>query len=84
MRVSDTTSVTRPTTISLDRLLHTVTAVSVVSDPADAHRPWRSTAATAVAGREGHGAAHCVVLTSDPGDLRLLLADEPGVRVVTV
>ena len=41
-------------------------------------------AATAVAGREGHGAAHCVVLTSDPGDLRLLLADEPGVRVVAV
>ena len=41
-------------------------------------------AATAVAAREGHSAAHCVVLTSDPGDLRLLLADEPGVRVVAV
>ncbi len=45
MRVSVTTSVARPTTISLDRLLHAATAVSVVSDPADAHRPWRSTQA---------------------------------------
>lgn len=41
-------------------------------------------AATAVVGRERHGADHCVVLTSDPGDLRLLLADEPGIRVVAI
>jgi hypothetical protein len=41
-------------------------------------------AATAVAGRERHGATHCVVLTSDPHDLRVLLADEPAVRVVAV
>ena len=41
-------------------------------------------AATAVVGRERHGADRCVVLTSDPGDLGLLLANEPGVRVVTI
>jgi predicted nucleic acid-binding protein len=41
-------------------------------------------AATAVAGRGGHAAARCVVLTSAPEDLRTLLADEPEVRVVTV
>lgn len=40
-------------------------------------------AATAVAGRERHGATHCVVLTSDPGDLGVLLADE-HVHVVAV
>ena len=40
-------------------------------------------AATAVAVRERHGAAHCVVLTSDPHDLRVLLTDE-HVRVVEV
>ena len=39
-------------------------------------------AATAVAGRERHGATRCVVLTSDR-DLGVLLADE-HIRVVTV
>ena len=39
-------------------------------------------AATARAGLERHGATHCVVLTSDPHDLRVLLADEPELRVV--
>ena len=33
-------------------------------------------AATAAAGRQRHGAARCVVLTSAPHDLRMLLADE--------
>lgn len=40
-------------------------------------------AATAAAGRERHGAIHCVVLTSDPQDLGVLLADE-HVDVVAV
>lgn len=40
-------------------------------------------AATAVAGRERHGATHCVVLTSNPHALRVLLTDE-HVRVVGV
>ncbi len=38
-------------------------------------------AATAVAVLERHGANHCVVLTSDPHDLRMLLTGE-HVRVV--
>jgi predicted nucleic acid-binding protein len=41
-------------------------------------------AATAVAGRERQAAARCVVLTSDPEDLRTLLADERGVGVFAV
>ncbi len=41
-------------------------------------------AATAVAGLERHESADCVVLTSDPDDLRALLAEEPRARVVTV
>ena len=41
-------------------------------------------AATAMAGRKRRGATHCVVVTSDPHDLRVLLADEPDVRVVAV
>jgi len=40
-------------------------------------------AATAVAGLDRHGATHCVVLTSDPHDLRVLLTGE-HVRVVGV
>lgn len=41
-------------------------------------------AATATAGLERHHAARCVILTSDPGDLRMLLPAESGVRVVAV
>ncbi len=41
-------------------------------------------AATALAAKERHGSARCVVLTSDPNDLSGLLADGPGVRVVAV
>lgn len=41
-------------------------------------------AATALAARERNGAGHCVLLTSDPGDFAVLLADEPRVRVVSV
>jgi len=41
-------------------------------------------AATALAAKERHGSARCVVLTSDPDDLSGLLADEPAVRVVAV
>lgn len=38
--------------------------------------------ATALAAREKHHAARCVILTSDPDDLRRLLADAPEIRVV--
>lgn len=41
-------------------------------------------AATALAAKERHGSARCVVLTSDPDDLSGLLADEAAVRVVAV
>ncbi len=41
-------------------------------------------AATVVAGRERNGATQCVVLTSDPHELRVLLADELHVRVEAV
>ncbi len=41
-------------------------------------------AATALAAKQRHGSAHCVILTSDPDDLSGLLADEPAVRVVAV
>lgn len=41
-------------------------------------------AATALRQLETHGAARCIVLTSDPEDLAALLADEPRVRVVGV
>lgn len=41
-------------------------------------------AATALAARGKHHAARCVILTSDPDDLRQLLPDTPEVRVVLV
>lgn len=41
-------------------------------------------AATALAAKERHGSARCVVLTSDPDDLSGIVADEPAVRVVAV
>jgi len=41
-------------------------------------------AATALTAHEKHRAAGCVILTSDPNDLRQLLADAPGIRVVPV
>ncbi len=40
--------------------------------------------ATLLAARDYYGAAQCVVLTSDPGDLTALLADIDEVRVVAV
>ncbi len=41
-------------------------------------------AATALAARDRNSAARCIVLTSDPEDLRTLLSDQPDVRVVPV
>lgn len=41
-------------------------------------------AATALAAGERTGGVHCIVLTSDPGDLAALLSDQRGVRVVPV
>ena len=41
-------------------------------------------AATTLAARDRNGSTHCIVLTSDPGDLMALLSEEPTVRVVLV
>jgi predicted nucleic acid-binding protein len=41
-------------------------------------------AATASAALKGLAASRCFVLSSDPGDLEALLADEPAVRVIPV
>ena len=41
-------------------------------------------AATASAALERLAASRCIVLSSDPGDLRALLANEPAVQVIPV
>ncbi|MGI8813830.1 MAG: type II toxin-antitoxin system VapC family toxin [Pseudonocardia sp.] len=41
-------------------------------------------AVTAVTARQHNGSARCVVLTSDPHDLAMLLSDEPGISVIRV
>jgi predicted nucleic acid-binding protein len=40
--------------------------------------------ATALAAQARHDAARCVLLTSDPADLRALLANHPDVQIVAV